>query len=84
MALKGLFRKKTVQDILKQVEKNNTDGHNALGKHLTARDLTAFGIAAIVGAGIFSTIGKTSRWWSCCYFLIYLLQSHAVLQLCLC
>jgi amino acid transporter len=48
MALKGLFRKKTVQDILKQVEKNNTDGHNALGKHLTARDLTAFGIAAIV------------------------------------
>ncbi len=60
MALKGLFRKKTVQDILKQVEKNNTDGHNALGKHLTARDLTAFGIAAIVGAGIFSTIGKAS------------------------
>jgi APA family basic amino acid/polyamine antiporter len=60
MALKGLFRKKTVQDILKQVEKNNSDGHNALGKHLTARDLTAFGIAAIVGAGIFSTIGKAS------------------------
>ncbi|MBC5862951.1 amino acid permease [Flavobacterium turcicum] len=60
MALKGLFRKKTVQDILKQVEKNNADGHAALGKHLTARDLTAFGIAAIVGAGIFSTIGKAS------------------------
>ncbi|RYJ51423.1 amino acid permease [Flavobacterium petrolei] len=60
MALKGLFRKKTVQDILKQVEKNNADGHNVLGKHLTARDLTAFGIAAIVGAGIFSTIGKAS------------------------
>jgi APA family basic amino acid/polyamine antiporter len=60
MALKGLFRKKTVQDILKQVEKNNTEGHDALGKHLTARDLTAFGIAAIVGAGIFSTIGKAS------------------------
>jgi basic amino acid/polyamine antiporter, APA family len=60
MALKGLFRKKTVQDILKQVEKNNLEGHEALGKHLTARDLTAFGIAAIVGAGIFSTIGKAS------------------------
>ncbi|UFH45417.1 amino acid permease [Flavobacterium galactosidilyticum] len=60
MALNGLFRKKTVQDILKQVEKNNADGHDALGKHLTARDLTAFGIAAIVGAGIFSTIGKAS------------------------
>jgi APA family basic amino acid/polyamine antiporter len=60
MASSSLFRKKTVQDILKQVEKNESDGHNALGKHLTARDLTAFGIAAIVGAGIFSTIGKAS------------------------
>ncbi len=60
MALSNLFRKKTVQDILKQVEKNESDGHNSLGKHLTARDLTAFGIAAIVGAGIFSTIGKAS------------------------
>ena len=60
MALNGLFRKKTVQDILKQVEINNADGHNSLGKHLTARDLTAFGIAAIIGAGIFSTIGKAS------------------------
>jgi len=60
MALKDLFRKKTVQDILKQVEKNNLEGHEALGKHLTTKDLTAFGIAAIVGAGIFSTIGKAS------------------------
>ncbi|NHM07913.1 amino acid permease [Flavobacterium sp. CYK-4] len=60
MANNKLFRKKTVQDILKQVEKNETDGHAALGKHLTTRDLTAFGIAAIVGAGIFSTIGKAS------------------------
>lgn len=60
MAFIDLFRKKTVQDILKQVEKNEADGHTALGKHLTTRDLTAFGIAAIVGAGIFSTIGKAS------------------------
>ncbi|WP_413997958.1 amino acid permease [Flavobacterium sp. W1B] len=60
MAFSSLFRKKTVEDILKQVEKNETDGHNALGRYLTARDLTAFGIAAIVGAGIFSTIGKAS------------------------
>lgn len=60
MAFIDLFRKKNVQDILKQVEKNEADGHNSLGKHLTTRDLTAFGIAAIVGAGIFSTIGKAS------------------------
>ena len=56
----NLFRKKSVQDILNQVAKNEADGHESLGKHLTAKDLTAFGIAAIVGAGIFSTIGKAS------------------------
>ncbi|MBF7090850.1 amino acid permease [Flavobacterium sp. ALJ2] len=60
MSFSSLFRKKTVQDILSQVEKNNANGTDSLGKYLTARDLTAFGIAAIVGAGIFSTIGKAS------------------------
>ncbi len=33
---------------------------NSLAKHLGVRDLTAMGIAAIVGAGIFSTIGNAS------------------------
>ncbi len=59
MALKNLFRKKNVQDILNQVE-SNADGHHSLGRHLSVRDLAAFGIAAIIGAGIFSTIGKAS------------------------
>ena len=60
MSFSNLFRKKSVEDILKQVKQNAADGHGALGKHLTTKDLTAFGIAAIVGAGIFSTIGKAS------------------------
>ena len=60
MNFSNLFRRKTVDDILKQMAKNDADGHHSLGKHLTARDLTAFGIAAIIGAGIFSTIGKAS------------------------
>jgi APA family basic amino acid/polyamine antiporter len=60
MNFNSLFRKKSVQNILKQVEKNEADGHHSLGKHLGVRDLTAFGIAAIIGAGIFSTIGKAS------------------------
>ncbi|MHA3789396.1 amino acid permease [Flavobacterium hauense] len=58
MALKDLFRKKNVQDILNQVD--NADGHQSLGRHLKVKDLAAFGIAAIIGAGIFSTIGKAS------------------------
>ena len=60
MQFSNLFRKKSVKEILNQVAKNEAEGHNTLGKHLSARDLTAFGIAAIVGAGIFSTIGKAS------------------------
>jgi len=60
MQFSNLFRKKKVKDILNQVAKNEAKGHHTLGKHLSARDLTAFGIAAIVGAGIFSTIGKAS------------------------
>src|SRR5688572_3382639 len=53
----NLFRKKSVHLILKQSEE---EGHGRLKKHLGVRDLTAFGIAAIIGAGIFSTIGKAS------------------------
>lgn len=59
--MRTLFRRKQIPDILKQLETNQlADGHASLGKHLNVRDLTAFGIAAIIGAGIFSTIGKAS------------------------
>jgi len=53
----SLFRKKSIQSILKSAEEAE---HGSLAKHLGVRDLTAFGIAAIIGAGIFSTIGKAS------------------------
>jgi basic amino acid/polyamine antiporter, APA family len=54
----SLFRKKSIADILETAELENAKG--GLAKHLGVRDLTAFGIAAIIGAGIFSTIGKAS------------------------
>ena len=54
----SLFRKKSIDTILKNAEADNLQG--GLAKHLGVRDLTAFGIAAIIGAGIFSTIGKAS------------------------
>lgn len=53
-----LFRKKTIEQIMKETP---VDGHsNGLAKTLGVKDLVAFGIAAIVGAGIFSTIGSAS------------------------
>ncbi|MNJ97602.1 putative amino acid permease YhdG [compost metagenome] len=58
--LKNLFRKKSVSKILADAQKGYGDHEASLHKTLTVRDLTAFGIAAIIGAGIFSTIGKAS------------------------
>lgn len=55
-----LFRKKTVSKILEDAAKGYGDHESSLHKTLSVRDLTAFGIAAIIGAGIFSTIGKAS------------------------
>ena len=61
MNFQSLFRKKTVQSILHQVELNESGkGYEKMTRNLGVRDLAAFGIAAIVGAGIFSTIGKAS------------------------
>lgn len=86
MAFIDLFRKKNVQDILKQVEKNEADGHHSLGKHLTTRDLTAFGIAAIVGAGIFSTIGKASADGGPAVIFLFFIYRHRlrICRFCLC
>ncbi len=55
----NLFRKKSVSKILEQSAAGEGE-HGSLSKHLGVRDLTALGIAAIVGAGIFSTIGNAS------------------------
>jgi len=59
---KGLFRKKSIDKILADVASGYSDGEHAanaphLKKELNVRDLTLMGIAAVVGAGIFSTIG---------------------------
>lgn len=53
----SLFRKKSVDQILIDSEKR---GEGSLQKILGVRDLVSLGIAAIVGAGIFSTIGLAS------------------------
>ncbi|MEZ5016243.1 MAG: amino acid permease [Flavipsychrobacter sp.] len=59
---KSLFRRKTLVDIERDIAIGNTDAHgnSGLKKILSVRDLTFMGIAAIVGAGIFSTIGQAS------------------------
>ncbi|SMC81316.1 amino acid/polyamine/organocation transporter, APC superfamily [Moheibacter sediminis] len=52
----NLFRKKSIEQLLNE-EKGRSNG---LRKILSVRDLTFMGIAAVVGAGIFSTIGSAA------------------------
>jgi basic amino acid/polyamine antiporter, APA family len=55
MKISNIFRKKSIQNTLIQ----GGDGeHHSLNKVLTVRDLTFFGIAAIIGGGTFSAIGN--------------------------
>ncbi len=58
----SLFRRKSLVQIEQDIAAGHTDAHasGGLNKVLGVRDLTFMGIAAIVGAGIFSTIGKAS------------------------
>lgn len=58
-----LFRKKSVPAILKEAAEGLTDAHGHhedLKKVLTVRDLTFFGIAAVIGTGVFTAIGAAS------------------------
>ena len=58
----SLFRKKSIDKIVQDAAAGMTDGHSANGlkKELGVKDLTFMGIAAVVGAGIFSTIGTAA------------------------
>lgn len=59
MNWRALFRTKDIDQITKEVD---IHGHDkvTLRKTLGTWDLTAFGVAAVLGAGIFSTIGNAA------------------------
>jgi len=60
--LKELFRRKSVERILKEAESQRMEAEHggSLKRMLRVRDLTAFGIAAIIGSGIFATVGQAA------------------------
>jgi APA family basic amino acid/polyamine antiporter len=58
MNFSNLFRKKSIGLILQHA--GDLEGKGSMRRTLTVFDLTALGIAAIVGAGIFSTIGNAA------------------------
>ena len=59
MHKRTLWRTKPLQEIIRESSEQEAAG-NMLKRSLGVRDLTAFGIAAVVGAGIFSTIGNAA------------------------
>src|SRR6476660_8251846 len=59
--LTKLFRRKSVESILRETLESVESGRGrSLKSALRVRDLTAFGIAAIIGAGIFSIVGQAA------------------------
>ncbi|NVO21511.1 MAG: amino acid permease [Bacteroidetes bacterium] len=58
MSFNSLFRKKSIGLILQHA--GDLEGKGSMRRTLTVFDLTALGIAAIIGAGIFSTIGNAA------------------------
>jgi basic amino acid/polyamine antiporter, APA family len=57
-----LFRRKSLEKIIQDAEQGMNEGHgdHKMKKVLGVRDLTFMGIAAVIGAGIFSTIGTAA------------------------
>ncbi|HVM90004.1 MAG TPA: amino acid permease [Puia sp.] len=57
----SLFRKKSLSKIIADAESGHGDAHGrSMKKVLGVRDLTFMGVAAVIGAGIFSTIGTAA------------------------
>ena len=56
----SIFRKKNLDSIMNEVSLHDSDPSSGLNKVLNVKDLTLMGIAAVMGAGIFSTIGSAA------------------------
>ncbi|MFN4147397.1 MAG: amino acid permease [Runella sp.] len=79
----SIFRKKSVKQLL---DSTSLEGHSGskMVKNLSVRDLTAMGIAAVIGAGIFSTVGKACVEGGPAISLLYVFTAIACLFSALC
>ena len=71
-----LFRKKSIRQILQDVDLHERT-HTSLNKSLRVIDLTGLGIAAVIGAGIFSTIGTAAAHGGPAVSLLFLFTAVA-------
>ena len=76
----GLFRKKSVDAILVEAAQGLSDGHGDTGRLkrvLTVKDLTFFGIAAVIGTGVFTAIGSACYHGGPAVILLFLITAVA-------
>ena len=78
MNFNTFFRKKNISDL------QDTTKRSELIRVLSVKDLTFFGIAAIIGAGIFSTIGRASYEGGPAISLLFILVAIACIFTALC
>jgi amino acid transporter len=79
--LENLFRKKSTEQLQKEI--HSQEG-GSLVRSLNLLDLTCFGIAAVIGAGIFSTIGKASFDGGPAISMLFVITAFACLFSALC
>ena len=60
MAFGELFRRKSIESTIRDVQASDAGHGTGLHRTLGVRDLTAFGVAAVIGGGIFTAVGKAS------------------------
>jgi APA family basic amino acid/polyamine antiporter len=75
--------KKSIKQLHDESAERESDG-SSLHKSLNLLDLTCFGIAAVVGAGIFSTLGKAAADGGPAVAVLFLLTAVACLFSALC
>ena len=76
MSAADLFRKKPIGRILSDAH-GREEGSGGLRRSLNLFDLTALGIAAVIGAGIFSTIGNAAAGGGPAVSLLFLFTAVA-------
>lgn len=84
MNFNSLFRRKSIADAIANAEENIHGGGDSMVKNLTLRDLTSMGIAAVIGAGIFSTVGKACSEGGPAISVLYVFTAIACLFSALC
>ena len=72
----SFFRRKSVELIIEHAE-DKVEGQTSLRRNLGVADLTALGIAAIIGAGIFSTIGTAAAYGGPAVSLLFIFTAIA-------